>query len=37
MVLTTQGLIDNYLDMLFHMRKRANNLLHFLQDKYDMS
>ena len=36
MVLTTQGLINNYLDMLFHMYKRAENLLLFLQDKYDI-
>ncbi len=36
MVLTTQGLIDNYLDMLFHMYKRANSLLIFLQTKYDI-
>ncbi len=36
MVLTTQGLINNYLDMLFHMYKRAESLLLFLQDKYDI-
>ncbi len=36
MVLTTQGLISNYLDMLFHMYKRADTLLLFLQDKYDI-
>ncbi len=37
MVLTTQGLIDNYLDMLIHMYKRAENLLVFLQAKYDIN
>jgi hypothetical protein len=37
MVLTTQGLINNYLDMLFHMYKRAENLLLFLQNKYDVN
>ncbi len=37
MVLTTQGLINNYLDMLFHMYKRADSLLLFLQDKYDIA
>ncbi len=36
MVLTTQGLINNYLDMLFHMYKRAETLLLFLQEKYDV-
>jgi hypothetical protein len=36
MVLTTQGLINNYLDMLFQMYKRAENLLLFLQAKYDI-
>ena len=36
MVLTTQGLINNYLDMLFRMYKRADTLLLFLQDKYDL-
>jgi hypothetical protein len=37
MVLTTQGLIENYLDMLLHMYKRAENLLVFLQVKYDLN
>jgi hypothetical protein len=37
MVLTTQGLINNYLDMLFHMYKRADSLLLFLQTKYDVN
>jgi len=36
MVLTTQGLIDNYLNMLLRMYKRAENLLLFLQAKYDI-
>ncbi|SRR5579871_730717 len=36
MILTMQGLINNYLSMLFKMRKRAENLLIFLQDKYDV-
>jgi hypothetical protein len=34
MALTTQGLINNYLSMLFEMYKRAENLLLFLQAKY---
>jgi hypothetical protein len=37
MALTTQGLINNYLDMLLHMYKRAENLLVFLQAKYDIN
>jgi hypothetical protein len=36
MALTTQGLINNYLSMLFDMYKRAENLLLFLQAKYDI-
>jgi len=36
MSLTTQGLINNYLSMLFDMHKRAKNLLLFLQAKYDI-
>ena len=36
MVLTTQALINNYLSMLFKMYKRAENLLLFLQAKYDI-
>lgn len=35
MVLTTEGLINNYLSMLFHMRNRADGLLHFLQANYE--
>jgi hypothetical protein len=37
MALTTQALINNYLSMLFHMYKRAENLLLFLQAKYDIN
>jgi hypothetical protein len=37
MVLTTQGLINNYLSMLMHMYKRADTLLLFLQTKYDLN
>src|SRR5579862_6605297 len=36
MVLTTQALINNYLSMLFRMYKRAENLLVFLQARYDI-
>jgi hypothetical protein len=36
MVLITQALINNYLSMLFKMYKRAENLLLFLQAKYDI-
>ena len=36
MALTTQGLINNYLSMLFEMYKRAETLLIFLQAKYDI-
>jgi hypothetical protein len=36
MVLITQGLTNNYLSMLFEMYKRAENLLLFLQNKYDI-
>jgi hypothetical protein len=36
MALTIQGLINNYLSMLFKMYKRAENLLLFLQAKYDI-
>jgi hypothetical protein len=36
MVLTSQGLINNYISMLLMMYKRAENLLLFLQTKYDI-
>ncbi len=36
MALTTQGLINNYLSMLFDMYKGAKNLLLYLQTKYDI-
>jgi len=36
MTLTTQGLINNYLSMLFEMYKHAESLLLFLQAKYDI-
>ncbi|HLY70498.1 MAG TPA: hypothetical protein VKR53_12270 [Puia sp.] len=36
MALTMQALINNYLSMLFGMYKRAENLLVFLQARYDI-
>ena len=36
MVITTQGLIINYLSMLFDMYKRAESLLLYLQAKYNI-